>query len=110
MKILKCFKSWISIQAITLADVPDNPIVAQAFSILLSHDVCQSGKLICKTNLVISQAPSSLHDCATECVCALLQHLEDNNNQMELEMQIVAAVVSLEKSYHMTVAEESTDK
>jgi hypothetical protein len=43
-------------------------------------------------------------------VCALLQHLEDNNNQMELEMQIVAAVVSLEKSYHMTVAEESTDK
>lgn len=41
MKILKCFKSWISIQAITLADVPDNPIVAQAFSILLTHDVCQ---------------------------------------------------------------------
>lgn len=39
MKILKCFKSWISIQAITLADVPDNPIVAQAFTILLSHDV-----------------------------------------------------------------------
>jgi len=59
---------------------------------------------------MIFQAPSSLHDCATECVCALLQHLEDNNNQMELEMQIVAAVVSLEKSYHMTVAEESTDK
>jgi hypothetical protein len=29
---------------------------------------------------------------------------------MELAMQIVAAVVSLEKSYHMTVAEESTDK
>lgn len=29
---------------------------------------------------------------------------------MELEIQIVAAVVNLEKSYHMTVAEESTDK
>ncbi|XP_059471505.1 transportin-3 [Neocloeon triangulifer] len=93
IKILKCFTSWISIQAITLADIPDNPIVSHAFTILLSHE-----------------APFAMHDCATDCICALLQHLEDNNNQQELEVQIVDAVVRLESSYHMTVAEESTEK
>ncbi|CAB3372965.1 Hypothetical predicted protein [Cloeon dipterum] len=93
IKVLKCFTSWISIQAITLADIPDNPIVSQAFTILLSHE-----------------APFNMHDSATDCICALLQHLEDNNNQQELEMQIVDAVVRLDSSYHMTVAEESTEK
>jgi hypothetical protein len=39
IKVLKCFTSWIAIQAITLADIPDNLIVSQAFTILLSHEV-----------------------------------------------------------------------
>ncbi|KAF4521283.1 hypothetical protein B566_EDAN002287, partial [Ephemera danica] len=81
VKVLRCFTSWVSIQAITLPDITDNLV-----------------------------APANVHEAATDCVCALLQHLEDNNNQQQLEVQLYTAVVSLEKSYHLSVAHESTEK
>jgi transportin-3 len=59
---------------------------------------------------LLLQAAANLHEAATDCVCALLQHLEDLNNNKQLEVQLYTAVVGLEKSYHLSVAHESTEK
>nr|CAD7435051.1 unnamed protein product [Timema monikensis] len=93
VRILRCFTSWVSIQAITLADVAENIVVGHAFLIL--------------TN---SQAVSGIHEAATDCVCALLQCLEDNNNQQALELQLFSGVITLEESFHMSVAHEDQEK
>nr|CAD7404319.1 unnamed protein product [Timema cristinae] len=93
VRILRCFTSWVSIQAITLADVAENIVVGHAFLIL--------------TN---SQAVSGIHEAATDCVCALLQCLEDNNNQQALELQLFSGVMTLEESFHMSVAHEDQEK
>lgn len=93
MKIIRCFTSWVGVQAITLADVSDNVVVAKAFQILSDYKV--AGKL---------------HDIATDCLCTLLQCLEDNNNQHALEMQLYQGALSLEPSYHLSVAHEDQEK
>ena len=58
----------------------------------------------------VLQSSAQLHDAATECVCSLLQSLEDNNNQQALEQQLFSGVVALEESYLMSVAHEDQDK
>lgn len=93
IKIIRCFTSWLSVQAISIASVSDNVIVAKAFHVLSDH-----------------KSPGALHDAATDCICMLLQCLEDNNNQQNLEMQLFQGVVSLEQPYHMSVANEDHEK
>ncbi|PNF38379.1 Transportin-3 [Cryptotermes secundus] len=93
IRILRCFTSWVSIQAITLPDVADNIVVAHAFHILSNQ-----------------QAVPGVHEAATDCVCALLQCLEDNNNQHALELQLFSGVVSLEEGFHLSVAHEDQEK
>lgn len=39
IKVLRCFTSWVSADAISLNDVTDNVIVAHAFNILQNHQV-----------------------------------------------------------------------
>nr|CAD7206230.1 unnamed protein product [Timema douglasi] len=55
-------------------------------------------------------AVSGIHEAATDCVCALLQCLEDNNNQQALELQLFSGVMTLEESFHMSVAHEDQEK
>ncbi|KAK7866974.1 hypothetical protein R5R35_006810 [Gryllus longicercus] len=93
IKILRCFTSWISIQAITLADVSENIVIAHAFNVLANH-----------------QSTPGVHEAATDCLCALLQCLEDNNNQQSLELQLFTGVMALEESFHLSVAHEDQDK
>ncbi|XP_067009893.2 transportin-3 isoform X2 [Anabrus simplex] len=93
IRILRCFTSWVSIQAITLPDVAENIVVAHAFHVLSNH-----------------QAVAGVHEAATDCVCALLQCLEDNNNQQSLEMQLFSGVMTLEESFHLSVVHEDQEK
>lgn len=94
VKVQRCFTSWISIQAINLADITfDNVVVVHAFQALGNY-----------------QSAPGLHEASTDCVCALLQCLEDNNNQQNLEIQLFTAVMTLEESFHLSVAHEDQEK
>lgn len=93
IRILRCFSSWVSIQAITLSEVLENIVVAHAFQILTNPS-----------------SPSGLHEAASDCVCALLQCLEENNDQPQLEQQLFQGVMSLEEAYHQSVATEDQEK
>lgn len=113
VKIVRCFTSWISIGAISLPEIKDNVVITKAFSILAYR--CDSGDS--------KQISGALHDAATECICTLLQCLEDNNNQQAtesylennnnqqaLESYLFHGVLSLEVPYHMSVANEDQEK
>lgn len=60
--------------------------------------------------LSLLQSPSALHEAASDCVCALLQCLEENNDQPQLEQQLFQGVMSLEEAYHQSVATEDQEK
>ncbi|KAL0267137.1 UNVERIFIED_CONTAM: hypothetical protein PYX00_009490 [Menopon gallinae] len=92
-KVFRCFTSWVSVKAISLNDVTDNLIVIHAFNILQNNH----------------QSYKQLHGVATDCVCKLLQTLEDNNNQLALEEQLFRGVMALEDSYHLAVAHEDDE-
>ncbi|CAH1407920.1 unnamed protein product [Nezara viridula] len=93
IKVFKCFTSWVSVQAMTLNDVTDNIVVATAFHVLANR-----------------MASSNLHEAAADCVCSLLECLEDNNNQQSIEMQLFNGVISLEQPFHISVAHEEHEK
>jgi transportin-3 len=99
VKILRCFTSWVSVGAITLGDVANNVVVARAFTIL-------NYKADDKPPCVVG----ALHDAASDCICTLLQCLEDNNNQQILETYLFNNVVNLEIVYHLSVANEDQEK
>uniref|UniRef100_A0A1B6FRA0 Transportin-3 n=1 Tax=Cuerna arida TaxID=1464854 RepID=A0A1B6FRA0_9HEMI len=93
VKVLRCFTSWVQIQAFTLPEVAENAVVGYAFQILCNR-----------------QESCQLHDAAADCVCALLQCLEDNNNQQVLELQLFTGVMALEEGFHLSVAHEDQEK
>ncbi|KAE8750021.1 hypothetical protein FOCC_FOCC003145 [Frankliniella occidentalis] len=93
IRILRCFSSWVSIQAITLSEVLENIVVVHAFQILSNPS-----------------SPSGLHEAASDCVCALLLCLEENNDQPQLEQHLFQGVMSLEEAYHQSVATEDQEK
>ncbi|KAK9891693.1 hypothetical protein WA026_015661 [Henosepilachna vigintioctopunctata] len=95
VKILRCFTSWISIGAILLQNLNENVVIVRAFQILDAKNEASLG---------------TLHDAATDCICMLLQCLEDNNNQHQLESFLFNNVVQLEVSYHISVANEDQEK
>lgn len=94
-KILRCFTSWVSVGAINLNNLANNVVIDRAFEILRF-----------KSTEDKESPPGALHEAATDCVCTLLQSLEDNNNQMELEQYLFSNIISLELSYHLSVANE----
>lgn len=98
-KILKCFTSWVSVGAINLNTLSGNIIISRAFEILSFKPV--QGK---------NAIPGAFHEIATDCICTLLQSLENNNNQMELENYIFSNIINLEISYHLSVANEDQGK
>lgn len=98
VKILRCLTSWVSVGAIPLTDVLDNIVVQRAFAVLSIK--AESDKVVV----------GALHEAATDCVCTLLQCLEDNNNQQALETYLFNSVLNLEVPYHMSVANEDQEK
>lgn len=98
IKIIRCFTSWVSLGAISLDDVNDNIVIAKAFEVLGFRQENEK------------QIPGALHDAASDCICTLLQCLEDNNNQHGLENYLFNNVISLEVAYHISVAHEDQEK
>lgn len=92
MKIIKCFTSWISIQAIDVSDASNNVIVGESFKLLMNQE----------TDI-------KLHDAAADLLSALLQCLESGNQPM-LEAQLFQNVVQLEPAYHLSVGHEDIDR
>lgn len=98
-KILKCFTSWVSVGAINLSNISNNLVTNRAFEILRFKPSQDKNSL-----------PGVVHEAATDCICTLLQALEDNNNQMELENYLFSNIIDLELPYHLSVANEDQGK
>ncbi|XP_058453992.1 transportin-3 isoform X2 [Malaya genurostris] len=92
-KILKCFTSWLHINAFNVSQLGDNMIVAYSFQVLSN----------------IHTKPE-IHDAATDCLCALLQCLETNNNGSGMDVNLFNGILSLEEAYNMSVAQEDLDR
>lgn len=92
MKIIKCFTSWISVQAIDVSDASNNVIVGESFKLLLSQET-----------------ETKLHDAAADLLSALLQCLEYCNQPL-LELHLFQNVVQLESAYHLSVGHEDIDR
>ncbi|KAJ8976228.1 hypothetical protein NQ317_009725, partial [Molorchus minor] len=99
VKILRCFTSWVSVGAISLNDLADHVVINRAFEILNF-----------KPDGDKQSIAGAFHEAATDCICTLLQCLEDNNNQLALESYLFNNIVNLEVPYHMSVANEDQDK
>lgn len=103
-RILKCFKSWVNVHAIPLESIPNNDVVAFAFQVLGNY-----------------LSSSQLHEAATDCICIILQELEEENTHskitiecttsiQQLQLGLFTSVISLEQPYHLSVAHEETEK
>ncbi|XP_060821726.1 transportin-3 [Bombus pascuorum] len=101
--ILRCFTSWIAVHAIPL--VPTSDVIIYTLQILGNH-----------------MTGSQLHEAAADCICVILQVLEedsnsnrDNNSESNIQLQqlqlfLFTSVMSLEQAYHLSVAHEDMDK
>lgn len=98
IKILRCLTSWVSIGAMSLSDILDSVVVSRAFGILSAKP--EGDK----------QIVGALHDAATDCICTLLQCLEDNNNKVSVETYLFNSVLNIEVAYHLSVANEDQEK
>ncbi|XP_043274763.1 transportin-3 isoform X2 [Venturia canescens] len=105
-RILRCFTSWVTVHAISLNAVPNSDVVAYAFQVLGNH-----------------AAGHQLHGAAADCVCVILQVLEEDNNLnntennsesivqlQQLQLCLFTSVMALEQPYHLSVAHEDTEK
>lgn len=100
IKIIRCFTSWVSLGAIPLQDISDNVVVSHTFSVLRYKQESDKHQPI----------GGALHNASTDCVCTLLQCLEDNNNQHSLETYLFNSILSFEVAYHLSVANEDQEK
>lgn len=93
LKIIKCMTSWIQVRAINVQEVPQNAVIGFCLQVLADHN-----------------SINTIHDAASDCVCALLHCLEENNNDDSVERLLFDSVAALENSYHMSVANEEEEK
>lgn len=93
LKIVKCMTSWVQVSAINIQEVPQNAVIGLCLQVLRDH-----------TSI------NMLHDAASDCICALLHCLEENNNHEDIERLLFESIANLEESYHMAVAHEEDEK
>ncbi|XP_047513293.1 transportin-3 isoform X1 [Pieris napi] len=93
LKIIRCMTSWTQVKAINLQELAQNPVVGLCVQVLRDYN----------TN-------NSLHEAATDCMCAILDCLEQNNNGDEVERMLFDSLSALEESYHLAVAHEEEEK
>ncbi|XP_052902812.1 transportin-3 isoform X1 [Anopheles moucheti] len=92
-KILKCFTSWVQINAFKLPEISDNMIIVYCFQLLSS-----------------GATSPDLHESATDCLCSLLTCMELNNSRGGLDDKLFGGIMCLEEAYNMSVAQEDLDK
>lgn len=99
VKIVYGFTAWLSVHAIAVRDIANNSIVAHCFQLLNDAD---------------TQLP--LHEVAADCLCTLLQYMEEmsgpdaDQTQFELEQRCFGGVMMLENAYHLAVAHEDLER
>lgn len=93
LKIIKCMSSWIHVRAINMQEIPQNAVIGFSLQVLRDHN-----------------SINTLHDAASDCICALLHCLEENNNNDNIERLLFESVSALEESYHLAVAHEEDEK
>lgn len=93
LKIVKCMTSWIQVQAVTIEDIPQNAVIGFSLQVLRDHN-----------------SINTLHEAASDCICALLHCLEENNKNENIDRLLFDSVSALEESYHMAVAHEEDEK
>ncbi|VVD03314.1 unnamed protein product [Leptidea sinapis] len=93
LKIIRCMTSWLQVKALNLQELPQNPLIGLCLQVLRDY-----------TSIYL------LHDAATDCICAILQCLEENNNNDDVERLLFDSVSALEESYHLAVAHEEEEK
>ncbi|XP_059055597.1 transportin-3 [Achroia grisella] len=93
LKIVKCMTSWIQVRAIDVQQIPNNAVIVFCLQVLRDYN-----------------SINKLHEAASDCICALLHCLEENNNNENIERLLFESVSALEESYHMAVAHEDEEK
>ncbi|KAG6461264.1 hypothetical protein O3G_MSEX012527 [Manduca sexta] len=93
LKVIKCMTSWLQVKSINIQEVPQNAVIGFCLQVLRDHNCI-----------------NTLHDAASDCICALLHCLEENNNNDNIERLLFDSISALEESYHMAVAHEEDEK
>ncbi|CAB3235324.1 unnamed protein product [Arctia plantaginis] len=93
LKIIKCMTSWIQVRAVNIEEIPQNAVIGFSLQVLRDQN-----------------SINTLHEAASDCICALLHCLEENNNNENIERLLFDSVSALEESYHMAVAHEEDEK
>lgn len=99
VKVINCFTAWLSVHAVAVADIANNSIVTHCFHLLNEQET-----------------DVKLHEVAADCLCTLLQYMEEMSGptvepaQLELEQQCYSGVMLLENAYHMSVAHEDLER
>ncbi|CAK1540804.1 unnamed protein product [Leptosia nina] len=90
LKVIRCMTSWLQVKAINLQELSQNLVIGMCLQVLKDGN-------------------HTLHDEATDCICAVLGCLEQNNNNEDLERMLFDSVLALEESYHLSVAHEEEE-
>ncbi|XP_015116799.1 transportin-3 [Diachasma alloeum] len=102
IRILRCLTSWVKVHAMSLETIPNGEVATYAFEVLRNH-----------------LSSSQLHEAATDCLCVILQILEEdyertssehNAHLQQLQLGLFTSVMSLEQPYHLSVAHEEMEK
>ncbi|XP_013416764.1 transportin-3 [Lingula anatina] len=92
-KIFRCLASWFNVAAVPQDLIVQSPMLTAPFQAL-----------------VLLGCSSTLHEAATDCVCAALYCTEDSKEMKVLSEALFQAVMTLTDAYHMSVAQEDLDK
>ncbi|XP_071823709.1 transportin-3-like isoform X1 [Apostichopus japonicus] len=92
-KVFKCLGSWFSLGIMPSDPIAQSKLIPLLFQCLSKHD-----------------APSMLHEAASDCLCAALYGMEDVEDHMSLATTLFHGIMELPQAYHMTVAEDDVDK
>lgn len=93
MKIFRCLGSWFNINVISQDDIVNSKVLHAAFHVLSVKD-----------------CPSNLHEAASDCICSALCSVEELGRNLELAEALFRGVLTLQEAYHISVAQEDTDK
>ncbi|KAK6056479.1 exportin 1-like protein, partial [Cooperia oncophora] len=92
-KVLLCLSAYLQNPALSTDQFAASPLLNNVFQILAAPN-----------------APSALHDAATECAVSALVRAEDHHSHQALAMSLQAAVYQLHGAFNQAVAMEDMDK
>ncbi|ESO89343.1 hypothetical protein LOTGIDRAFT_177445 [Lottia gigantea] len=92
-RILRVIGSWFSVGAISQDAIINTPLLQAPFEALKKRET-----------------PSHLHEAAADCLCTALYSIEDIQKNPSLAQALLEGVLTLTEGYHLSVADEDSDK